>query len=142
MTNLAKHNKKLFSEIKQLIDESRLVVSQTVNSVLTATYWNIGKKINDEILKHQRAEYGGQIIATLSQQLIQEFGKSFTEKNLRRMLQFNEIFPDFEIVASVMRQISWTHFTLLIPIKTDLERDFYTKYAVSKIGVCELCVKR
>jgi hypothetical protein len=127
VSNLEINSKQLFSEIKQLIEESRSTVAQTVNSALTTTYWNIGKKINDEILQNERAAYGKQIVASLSRQLSLEFGKSFTEKNLRRMIQFNEAFSDFEIVASLMRQLSWTHFTLLIPIKTDLEREFYSQ---------------
>ena len=69
MSNTNLHSDLLFSEIKNLINESRLAVAQTVNSVLTATYWNIGKKINNEILKNKRAAYGKQIVATLSRQL-------------------------------------------------------------------------
>jgi len=117
----------LFNDIKQLIEEGRATIAQTVNVALTATYWKIGEKINQEILNHQRADYGKQIVATLSRQLKQEYGSGFSEKNLRRMMQFHEVFPDFQIVASLMRQLSWTHFTLILPIKNDLSRDFYTQ---------------
>ncbi len=118
---------KLFSDIRQLIEDSRNAVAQTVNAGLTAMYWNIGKRINDNILENKRAEYGKQVVSTLSKQLIQEYGKSFTEKNIRRMMQFNAVFQDFEIVASLMRQLSWTHFTLLFPIKDNLKLEFYTQ---------------
>ncbi|MCD6556986.1 MAG: DUF1016 family protein [Bacteroidales bacterium] len=120
-------NTNLFSDIRQLIEDSRNAVAQTVNAGLTAMYWNIGKRINDDILENKRAEYGKQIVSTLSRQLIQEYGKSFTEKNIRRMMQFNTVFQDFEIVASLMRQLSWTHFTLLFPIKDNLKLEFYTQ---------------
>ena len=120
-------NTKLFSDIRQLIEDSRNAVAQTVNAGLTAMYWNIGKRINDDVLENKRAEYGKQIVSTLSRQLIQEYGKSFTEKNIRRMMQFNTVFQDFEIVASLMRQLSWTHFTLLFPIKDNLKLEFYTQ---------------
>jgi predicted nuclease of restriction endonuclease-like (RecB) superfamily len=127
MSDLITNNGNLFSEIKQLINESRQAVAQTVNSALTATYWHIGKKINEDILNNERAEYGKQILAILSRQLTEEFGSSFSAKYLRKMMQFNQVFPDFQIVASLMRQLSWTHFVLLIYLKNDLERDFYTQ---------------
>ncbi|MBV6439441.1 MAG: putative nuclease YhcG [Saprospiraceae bacterium] len=90
-------------------------------------YWNIGKRINEEVLKQERAEYGKAIVATLSQQLTEEYGKGYTEKSLRRMIQFHECFPDLKIVATASRQLSWSHFVEIIPLKTDLERDFYTQ---------------
>lgn len=119
--------KDLFVEIKQLIEEGKQSVAQAVNIGLTATYWNVGKKINDDILRNKRADYGKQVIATLSQKLTEEYGNGFSAKNIRRMLQFSEFFPDYPIVASLMRQLSWTHFTIIIPLKSDLKRDFYTQ---------------
>ena len=119
--------KDLFGEIKQLIEEGKQSVAQAVNVGLTATYWNVGKKINEDILKNKRADYGKQVVSTLSQQLTEEYGNGFSAKNIRRMLQFNELFPDYPIVASLMRQLSWTHFTIIIPLKSDLKRDFYTQ---------------
>jgi predicted nuclease of restriction endonuclease-like (RecB) superfamily len=56
-----------------------------------------------------------------------EYGKGFSEKNIRRMMQFAEVFPDEQIVASAMRQLSWTHFTLLLPLKQPLQREFYAE---------------
>jgi len=120
-------NPRLFEDIKRLIDEARKQVAQTVNTGLTATYWNIGKRINDDVLKNKRAEYGEQILPTLSAKLVKEYGSSFAVKNLRRMMQFNEMFPEFRIVATLWRQVSWSHFKILIPLKTDLERDFYAQ---------------
>ena len=58
----------LFSDVAKLIDETRKTVAYAVNSALTYMYWQIGKRINDEILQHERAEYGTQIVATVSQQ--------------------------------------------------------------------------
>jgi hypothetical protein len=67
-----------------------------------------------------RMEYGQQIVVSLSRQLEIEYGKGYSEKNLRRAMQFQQVFPDFEIVASLMRQLSWTHFIALIPISNEL----------------------
>jgi hypothetical protein len=53
--------------------------------------------------------------------------EGFGEKNLRRMMQFAEVFPEEEIVVSLIRQLSWTHFIALLPIKNPLQRDFYAE---------------
>jgi len=115
----------LVDEIKTLIEKSKQQVAVAVNATITMLYWNIGKKINDEILKELRAEYGKQIVATLSHQLILEYGGSFSEKNLRRMMQFANVFPEKEIVVSLIRQLSWTHLLAVIPMEDPLKRMFY-----------------
>ena len=117
----------LFDDIKRLIDEARSKVAQTVNIGLTAAYWNIGKRINDDILKNKRAEYGEQILPTLSAKLIQEYGKGWSVKQLQHCLRFAETFPDFKIVSALWRQLNWTHFKTIMYLKTDLERDFYAQ---------------
>jgi len=117
----------LFADIRQMIEHSRVTVSQTVNAGLTLLYWNIGKRINDEILGNHRAEYGKQTVITLSRQLVHDCGKNFEEKNLRRMMQFSEKFPAYEIVVTLSRQLSWSHFILMIPLKEDLQIEFYAQ---------------
>ncbi len=115
----------LANEIRQLIEQSRQNVAIAVNSELTLLYWKIGRKINVEVLKEKRAEYGKQIVATLWRQLSLEYGSSFSEKNLRRMMQFAETFPDEQIVSALMKQLSWSHIKLLIPIEDLIKREFY-----------------
>ncbi|MCP4264942.1 MAG: DUF1016 domain-containing protein [Candidatus Brocadiaceae bacterium] len=120
-------NPHLFEDIKRLIDEARKQVAQTVNTGLTATYWNIGKRINDDILKNKRAKYGEQILPTLSAKLVREYGNGFSTRNLKRMIDFYLKFSDFQIVSALWRQLNWSHFIEIIPLKTDLERDFYAQ---------------
>ncbi len=129
MSKLKKINaeKLLFSEISSLIEESRQYVAHTVNTTLTLLYWKIGKRINTEVLQNKRAEYGKQIVALLSRQLMDNYGKGFAEKSIRRMMQFAQVFPDEQIVASAMRQLSWSHFMELIPLKQPLQREFYAE---------------
>lgn len=115
----------LANEIIHLIEQSRRNVAIAVNTELTMLYWNIGRRINLEILKEKRAEYAQQIISTLCRELQSEYGSSFSEKNTRRMMQFAEVFPDEQIVVSLIRQLTWTHLVALIPIKDKLKRDFY-----------------
>jgi len=95
---------KLFSDIAKLIEQSKSHVAQTVNATPSFLYWQIGKRINEDILSNKRADYGKQIVAKASQQLTEQFGNGFSEKNIRRMMQFADVFPDEKIVVSAIRQ--------------------------------------
>ncbi len=122
-----KSDDKLIGEIRSLIEQTRLNIAQTVNSALVLMNWHIGKRINDEVLKNKRAEYGKEIVASVSHQLTAEYGRGFTRANLFRMMQFAEFFDNLEIVASVTRQLTWTHIVEILPIKDQLKRDFYAE---------------
>jgi predicted nuclease of restriction endonuclease-like (RecB) superfamily len=114
----------IVSELKDIISNSKFKAAQSVNHILTIMYWDIGNKISKEILKDSRAEYGKSIVVTVSRQLVLEFGRSFEEKNLRRMIQFAQTFEK-EKVVSLSRELSWSHFLVLLPIKEQLKQDFY-----------------
>ena len=117
----------LFDEINTLIEQSRSELVSQVNSTLTLHFWQIGSRINAFVLEHKRAEYGKQIVVTLSRQLVAKHGRSFEEKNLRRMLQFAEVFPEYENVVTLSRYLSWSHFLTLLPLKTEEQRLFYAR---------------
>ena len=93
-------------------------------------FWQVGKRINDDILQNKREDYGKQIVLILSTQLKDKYGKNFELGNLRRMLQFAEQFPDLSIVVPLARQLSWSHFTILIPLKNQEAKLFYANLAV------------
>jgi len=120
-------NPNLFLEIKEIIQNAKEKVARTINATLTATYWYIGKRINDEVLENKRAEYGKEIVKTLSVELTKEYGRGWSEKQLRHCLRFAETFADFEIVSALQRQLSWTHFKIIIYLKTELQREFYVQ---------------
>ena len=120
----------LFTDLAQIIEQGKSQLTKHVNSVLTLTYWHVGKKINEHILKNERAEYGKQIVTTVSLQLEKLYGRSFNEKNLRRMMRFAEVFEDFTIVAPVVRQLSWSHFLMLLPLKSKESRGYYAQNAI------------
>ena len=122
----------LITDLRTLINEARKKVALIVNTEITLLYWHIGKRINEEVLGNQRAEYGKQIVSTVSTQLTKEYGRGFELRNLRRMMQFAELFPDFQIVAPLARQLSWSHFLMLFPIKDPLSREFYLTMSVSE----------
>jgi predicted nuclease of restriction endonuclease-like (RecB) superfamily len=117
----------LLAELRQLIAEARHTAAVAVNVGQTMLYWRMGKRIREDVLNHKRAGYGEEIVATLSRQLVLEYGRGFTEKNLRRMVQFAEAFPDESIVATLWRQLSWSHFRELLPLRQPLQREFYAE---------------
>ncbi|MEW5786411.1 MAG: PDDEXK nuclease domain-containing protein [Pseudomonadota bacterium] len=117
----------LLGDIRGLIEQSRQQLAAAVNSAITMLYWRIGQRIRAEVLNHQRAAYGAQIVSTLSRQLERDYGRGFSDKNLRHMLRFAEAFPDGEIVSTLSRQLAWSHFLELIYLPDPLARDFYAQ---------------
>lgn len=121
--------RKLLRDLKSLIEQGRGQIVAAVNSAIAVTYWHVGRRINEEVLHGERAEYGKQVVSSLAQELVAQYGKSFEAKNLRRMMQFAEVFPDVEIVVPLARQLSWSHFLTLIPLKSPKARLFYARTA-------------
>lgn len=123
----------MIKDLRQIIEQTRGHVVATANYELTMMYWHIGERIYREVLGNQRAEYGKQIVSTLLTQLREEYGsKGFDEKNIRRMMQFAQEFPNEQIVASVLRQLSWTHILQVLSLKDSLQREFYLTLAASE----------
>ena len=75
-------------ELRSMIDQTRESIAVAVNSKLAMLYWHIGNRVRKEILNDQRAEYGQEIVSTVSRQLMAHYGKGFSDKNLRRMIHF------------------------------------------------------
>lgn len=119
----------LLGDIRALIETSRQRTVLAVNAELTLLFWRIGQRIHTEVLAGQRAGYGEEILPTLAKQLTRDYGRGFGEKNLRRMVKFAVTFPEEPIVATLSRQLSWSHFVLLLPLKDPLQRDYYAQMA-------------
>lgn len=117
----------ILEDLRNIIDQAKRSVALVVNTHLTALNWQIGHRIHTEILQEKRADYGKEIVATLSRELTKEYGTGFKEASLWRMVQFAELFPDKQIVATLSRELSWSHFVDLFPIKESLKRDFYAE---------------
>ncbi len=117
----------LIDDQRSMIDQTKEAIAEAVNSRLTMLYWHVGSRIRSEILQNERAEYGAQIVATVSRQLTGEYGKGFVEKSLWRMIQFAELYPDQGALNHLTRQLSWSHFRLLLPLKDAMKRDFYAE---------------
>ena len=119
--------KGLLTEVRELILSARQTVATAANATLTMLHWQIGSRIRKDILREKRAEYGEQILSTLSKQLQAEFGRGFGRRNLFDMVRFAEVFPDIKIVQSLIAQLGWTHFLHLIRLDDPLKRDFYAE---------------
>lgn len=117
----------MLTEVRELILATRQQVAQVVNAGLTMLYWQIGSRIHREILAETRAEYGAEILQTLSAKLTAEFGRGYSQRNLASMVRFAVAFPDQQIVSSLMTQLGWSHFVQIIQMKDDLKRDFYAE---------------
>jgi predicted nuclease of restriction endonuclease-like (RecB) superfamily len=133
MRELNHETNSLLIELSSLIEDSKRHVQRTTNSALTLLFWNIGKRINDEILNNERAQYGKQIVATISAKLEMKYGRNFEVKNVRRMMQFAQQFSDYQIVVTLSRQLNWSHFLVLLPIKTVEALQYYINHSIAEI---------
>jgi predicted nuclease of restriction endonuclease-like (RecB) superfamily len=120
-------SKKLLADLQKLIGSARSVVAHAVNSALVLLYWQVGNRIRTDVLDNKRAEYGEQILPTLSAKLVPEYGQGFSERNLARMIRFAEVFADREVISTLSRQLGWSHFVEIIYLKTELHREFYAE---------------
>jgi predicted nuclease of restriction endonuclease-like (RecB) superfamily len=120
----------LLNSIIDLIDQTRHFVAKTVNQELTLLYWNIGKSINDEILKNDRADYGKKIIPTLSLALTNKYGVGFNKRNLQSFIKLNTVIEDITILHTVCAKLSWSHIRALIYIENQIKREFYIQMTV------------
>jgi len=117
----------LLGDLQSLIESARVRVAIGVNSEMVLLYWDIGERVRKEILRDERAAYGKQVLETLSDQLVGQYGPGFTRTNLFNMVRFAEIFPDRSIIHTLSEQVSWSHFRSIIYIEDPLAREFYTE---------------
>lgn len=96
--NITKKNTELLHSLVSIIEESRKRVAVSINSELTLLYWNIGKTINEDILKNGRGEYGKKIVKELSVELTALYGNGFSRTNIHNFMKFNELVSDFELI--------------------------------------------
>lgn len=129
----------LFVRISKIIEKRKFRAGMYANREVTLMYWEIGRYIGSTLLGGERAEYGKRILATLSQNLIEKYGSSFELRNLRRMIQFAELFPDLSFVSPLATQLSWSHFIEILPIESHEARLFYAhEAAIRHLGKREL----
>lgn len=123
----------LLAELGSIIESGKKQLAIQANSGVILVFWQIGDRVNQFVLRNKRAEYGKQIVVTLSRQLQDKYGNNFDEKNFRRMLQFAAEFNDFEKVVSWSRQLSWSHFLAIIPLTSSEKQQFYAWQASAQM---------
>lgn len=133
MTNkIIKHDTgELLDDIKNLIAQAKGHIVHIASSSMTTLYWRIGKRLKDDILGEQRAEYGLNIINNLAKILAAEYGKGFTYSGLTRMVRFYEKFSEAEIVTTLSQQLTWSHIVELLPIEIS-KRDYYVYMSINE----------
>jgi len=138
-TEKIKDDETLFKELSDLIEQNKRQIISHTNSTLTVLFWQIGHRINNQILENKRADYAKRIVSTLSTQLISRYGKNFELRNLRRMMQFAEEFQNIEDILQLSLKLSWSHFIELLPLKNPESRFFYMQLAAKhSLGIREL----
>ena len=117
----------LVADIRELILSARQNTARGVNAALVMLYWRVGQRLRTEVLKLERAEYGKAILSTASKELEAEFGRGFSWPNLSRMMALAEAFPESPILSTLSKELGWSHFVELLPLKKHLQRDFYAE---------------
>ena len=120
-------DQQLVGDIRGMIEASRGQLAQAVNAALVVLYWSVGERIHREILGSKRAEYGEEILPTLSAKLVTEYGQGFSPRNLARMISLATQFPDREVVSQLARQLGWSHFVEIVAMGDPMKRDFYAE---------------
>jgi len=127
MSKLQPLNTELLHELIQIIEDGKKQAAIQANQTLNIVFWQVGNQINSHILSSERAEYSKQIISSLADELVEKFGRNFEAKNLRRIIQFAKLFPDFQTVTTLSSHLTWSHFITILPVKDSIARLFYAQ---------------
>ena len=115
----------LYKDIKNLLNNARNKVYQTINITMTNTYFEIGKRIvEEEQGGEKRAQYGKALIQNLAKELTKDFGKGFSPQNLKNMRQFYLVYEKRQTASSEFK-LSWSHYIFLTRVENVDERNFY-----------------
>ncbi len=120
-----------FSEVLQHIQQSRQNVFAHINTALIELYWHIGKIISHKV---QTQAWGKGVVSELARYIAQSDPsiKGFSDKNLWRMKQFYETYQADEKLATLARELPWTHNTIIFSrCKTREEREYYLDLMVT-----------
>lgn len=120
------------TDVTTLIHQAKQRAAVAVNSELTLLYWQVGQRINQYVLGGERADYGKQVVATLSKALTAQFGRGWSQRNIEQMVRFADVYPDFTIAQTLSAQLSWSHFVVLSSIDEPVKRDFYMTMAIQE----------
>lgn len=117
----------VYQSVRSTLASARTKAAAAVNDAMVSAYWEIGRQIAEA--QGDRAEYGKHLMKYLSERLTAEFGKGFTERNLRAMRQ---LYLAYSIRHTLCAELSWSHYRLIIRIEDPVRRDFYVRSAVEE----------
>ena len=124
----------LILDLKNIIDKGKRLSYQSVNNIMLMTYWNLGKRIVEEEQQGaKRADYGSKLIKILSEKLISEYGKGFSERALRQYRQFYLLFKDKEKWNTRVPFLTWSHIRTLLRVNDEKAREWYLNEAISQV---------
>lgn len=128
----------VIDDIRTIITRARSKAYQSINETLIRSNWEIGKRIvEEEQLGKQRADYGIQLIKSISQQLTTEFGSGYGVRNLAYFKQLYQYFPDWEILHARVQNLTWTHLKSILRVTDAEARLWYLRNRQSKCGAQE-----
>lgn len=116
--------------VGNIIEQSKRTIAVYLNSEVSMTYWKIGKYIAGELDAIGEDKYGSMIVATVSRQLTEQFGKGYTRAGIFRMVKVARVFPEAEIVTTLSRQLTWSHFIELAEVSDPTKRLFYQQMSI------------
>ncbi len=116
----------VIADVKKIIEEGRQEAYVSVNSIMTTTYWNIGRRIVEEEQQGQgRAQYGKQLIKILSQQLTETYGTGFSARYLAYFRKFYLTMPNIEILQTRLQNLTWSHILTSLSVDDEIARRWY-----------------
>lgn len=125
--------KSFLQEVKTIIESGRQAAYGAVNAAMIQTYWKIGQRIVEEEQKGaDRAEYGTNLIKSLSSVLTRDYGKGFSERALAYYRQFYLTFNDLEILHTRVQNLTWSHLRALMRVDNEAARNWYLNEASSE----------
>lgn len=129
ITTLPDNDERLFGDVASIIELARRRAAVAVNSELVMLYWGVGKRIREDVLGGERAEYGQAVVKRLAERLTAQYGRGYTHTNLTRMMKFAGCYDEERIVAPLAQQLSWSTICIALGLAEQGKRDFYLTLA-------------
>jgi hypothetical protein len=114
----------LFGDVSDLIDRARVRTASAINTEIVVLYWSIGKRVREDVLGGERAEYRKDVVKQLAARLTERYGRGYGWRNLTRMVKFAELYPELEILSPLATKLTWTNIAELLTISEQPKRDF------------------